>query len=69
MNNDAKQQYMQTLQEKYLGSSRKEKGTILDEYCRNTGQDRKYSIKKFRNKVKLKRKGEQKNHEESITTD
>jgi len=60
MNNDAKQQYMQTLQEKYLGSSRKEKGTILDEYCRNTGQDRKYSIKKFRNKVKLKRKGEQK---------
>lgn len=59
MDNNAKKQYMQTLQEKYLRASRKEKSIILDEYCRNTGQDRKYSIKKFRNKVRLKRLSEQ----------
>ncbi|MDO8582197.1 MAG: transposase [bacterium] len=48
---------METLREKYLGSHKKEKGRILDEYCRNTGQERKYVIKKFRYKAKLKQKG------------
>jgi len=56
MNKEAKQQYMQTLREKYLKGSKKEKTGILDEYCRNTGEDRKYSIKKFRYKIKLKGK-------------
>ena len=50
----AKQQYMETLREKYLRGTKKEKGEILDEYCRNTEQERKYVIKKFRYKVKLK---------------
>ncbi|MEK7065964.1 MAG: hypothetical protein AAB965_00125 [Patescibacteria group bacterium] len=54
MNIEAKQQYMETLREKYLRGSKKEKGEILDEYCRNTGQERKYVGKKFRYKVKLK---------------
>lgn len=48
MNTDARRQYMQTLREQYLEGSKKEKGAILDEYCKNTGQDRKYAIKKFR---------------------
>lgn len=64
MNFEAKKQYMQTLREKYLKASRKEKTEILNEYCRNTGQDRKYSIKKFRYKVKLKKKGERKPRKE-----
>ena len=59
MNLEAKKQYMETLKERYLKAiSRKEKSSILDEYCRNTGQDRKYSIKKFRNKIKLKKEGD-----------
>jgi hypothetical protein len=54
MDINAKQQYMETLRESYLKGSKKEKGVILDEFCRNTKQDRKYAIKKFRYKVKLK---------------
>lgn len=50
----AKQQYMDTLRKRYLKGNKKEKGEILDEYCRNTGQERKYVIKKFRYKVMLK---------------
>jgi len=55
MNKEAREQYMQTLRERYLKSGKKEKTNILNEYCRNTGQDRKYSIKKFLYKVKLKK--------------
>lgn len=50
----AKQQYMETLREEYLRGNKKEKGRILDEYCKNTKQERKYAIKKFRYKVVLK---------------
>ena len=45
---------METLRERYLSGNKEEKGKILDEYCNNTGQERKYIIKKFRYKVKLK---------------
>jgi hypothetical protein len=43
---------MATLREKYLKAPKKEKKAILDEYCRNTGEDRKYAIKKFRQKIR-----------------
>ena len=64
MDKEAKQQYMDTLREKYLKAGRKEKGQILNEFCRNTGQERKYVIKKFRYKVKLKEKGQRKKRAE-----
>lgn len=54
MNLMARKQYMETLRANYLRSDKKEKGKILDEYCRNTGQNRKYVIKKLRYKVRLK---------------
>lgn len=54
MNKDAREQYMKTLREEYLSSNKENKGKILDEYCKNTGQERKYVMKKFRYKVKLK---------------
>lgn len=54
MNKDAREQYMKTLREEYLNSDSRNKGRILDEYCKNTGQERKYVIKRFRYKVKLK---------------
>ena len=59
MNFEARNQYMETLREKYLKAGKKEKGRILDEFCRNTGQERKYVIKKFRYKVRLRPKGSQ----------
>jgi hypothetical protein len=54
MNTEARKQYMETLREQYFKADKKGKGKILNEYCRNTGQDRKYVIKRFRYKVKLK---------------
>lgn len=45
---------MQTLRERYFAGSKKEKTEILDEYCRNTEEDRKHAIKKFNYKVKIK---------------
>ncbi len=55
---------MDTLGHGYLKASKKEKGKILDEYCRNTGEERKYAIKKFQEKVKTKTKEERKNRQE-----
>lgn len=44
----ARNQYLKTLQEQYWkAKSRKEKSMILDEYCKNTGQNRKYVIRKI----------------------
>lgn len=59
MNFEARNQYMETLREKYLKAGKKEKGRILNEYCRNTGQERKYVIKKLGYKAGLKPAGSQ----------
>jgi len=60
MDVNARTQYMATLRETYLqATSKKDKSRILDEYCRNTGQERKYAIKKFRYKAGLKPEGSQ----------
>ena len=70
MNIQAKEQYMETLRERYLTSNKKEKGLILDEFCRNTKQERKYVIKKFRYKVRLKkeRKKRRENYDGEVKT-
>jgi len=48
MNMDARNQYLKTLQERYfIAKLKKERSSILDEYCRNTGQNRKYVIRKI----------------------
>ena len=51
MNMKSRNQYLQTLiQEKgYYLKSKKEKSKLLDEYCQNTKQNRKYVISKIRN--------------------
>jgi len=56
MNIEARKQYMETLREKYFKANKKDKSKILDEYCKNTKQNRKYVIKKFNYKVKIKDK-------------
>jgi hypothetical protein len=44
----SRNQYLKLLQRRYIGASKEEKGRILDEYCENTGQHRKYVIRKIR---------------------
>lgn len=49
MNMDARGQYLKVLQERYfMAKSRKDKSSILDEYTRNTHQNRKYAIRRIR---------------------
>ncbi len=60
MNKEAREQYMDTLRERYFKGTKKEKGVILDEYCRNTHQERKYAGKKFNYKVRNKKKEDRK---------
>lgn len=43
----SRKQYLRTLLERYLRARKRQKGLILDEYCRNTGQNRKYVIRKI----------------------
>lgn len=60
MNYEAKKQYMNTLRKEYFKADRKGKTAILNEYCKRTGEDRKYAIKKFRYKIKTKEAHERK---------
>jgi len=57
MDMHSKNQYLKELQQKYLMSrSRKERSSILDEYCRNTHQNRKYIISKINSSFSFKPK-------------
>ena len=60
MDMHTKNQYLQVLQDRYfMAKSKKEKSLILDEYCRNTGQKRKYVVRKINHynfSLKKKRK-------------
>ena len=57
MNMDARKGYLKVLQDRYFKArSKKEKSAILDEYCRNTGQNRKYVIRKINSPLLLKPK-------------
>jgi hypothetical protein len=67
MNTEAKKQYMETLREKYFKADKKGKSKILDEYCENTGENRKYAIKKFNYKVKIKDKKDYKKRKTKYT--
>jgi hypothetical protein len=43
----ARKQYLRMLITRYLKARKRQKGAILDEYCRNTGQNRKYVIRRI----------------------
>lgn len=54
---ESRNQYLKVLRERYLkAKAKKEKTQILDEYCRNTGQARKYVIRKMQFGVDLRLK-------------
>jgi hypothetical protein len=57
MDMESRNQYLKVLRERYLkAKAKKEKTQILDEYCRNTGQARKYVIRKIQPGVDLRPK-------------
>lgn len=57
MNMESRKQYLGVLRERYLrAKAKKEKGQILDEYCHNTGQARKYVIRKIQPGLDLRPK-------------
>jgi hypothetical protein len=62
MDMHSRKEYLKVVRERYFEpKTKKEKSEILDEYCRNTGQSRKYVITKihkadFRPKQRKKRK-------------
>jgi hypothetical protein len=47
MDMKSRKQYLQTLLDRYLKARKRQKGAILDEFIRNTGQNRKYIIRKL----------------------
>ena len=50
----SRNEYLKVLRGKYLKAKRrKERSQILDEYCNNTGQTRKYAIRKIQSRVDL----------------
>jgi len=54
---ESRNQYLKVIRERYFKTKRKkEKAQILDEYCRNTGQARKYVIRKMQFGVDLRPK-------------
>jgi len=57
MDMHSRNQYLKELQQKYFMSRlRKERSSILDEYCRNTHQNRKYIISKINSSFSSKPK-------------
>jgi hypothetical protein len=48
MDMHSRNEYLKTLVDRYLKADKRGKGQVLDEYCRNTGHNRKYVIRKIR---------------------
>jgi len=64
MDMQARNQYLRVLRERYLkAKTKKEKTQILNEYCGNTGQARKYVIRKIQPGVDLRPKQRKKREE------
>jgi hypothetical protein len=64
MDMHSRNEYLKVLRERYLkAKTKKEKSRILDEYCLNTGQARKYAIRKIQPKVNLNPKPRKKRKE------
>jgi len=57
MDMHSRNQYLKVLQIKYQRAGKKEKSCLLNEYCENTGQKRKYVTAKINSKTLLKRTG------------
>jgi hypothetical protein len=50
----SRNEYLKVLRERYVkAKTKKEKSRIMDEYCLDTGQARKYAIRKIQQNVSL----------------
>lgn len=58
MDMNSRNQYLKILQLRYRQANKKEKTEILNEYCQNTGQNRKYVIQKINSQTLLKKGGQ-----------
>ena len=71
MDMQSRNQYLTVLRESYLKArTKKEKTQILHEYCRNTGQARKYVIRKIQPGVELRpkpRKKRKQTYDDQVT--
>ncbi len=47
MDMSSRKQYLKVLMSQYVKARRRGKGLLLNEYCKNTGQNRKYAIRKI----------------------
>jgi hypothetical protein len=47
MDMGSRKQYLKVLMNQYVKADRRGRGLLLDEYCKNTGQNRKYAIRKI----------------------
>lgn len=56
MNLFMRNECLKTIKQRYVKASKAERGLILNEYCRNTNQNRKYVIRKLSPKVSLVKK-------------
>lgn len=64
MDMHSRNEYLKRLRERYLETrSKRERGKILDEYCKNTGQNRKYVIRKIQPHISLEEKPKKKRKE------
>lgn len=64
MDMSARNQYLKVLQERYfMAKSRKQKCSILNEYCRNTHQNRKYVIRKINSSLSSRPKKRKKRNQ------
>ncbi len=51
MDMSSRKQYLKVLMNQYVKADRRGKGLLLDEYCKNTGQNRKYAIRKINHQL------------------
>jgi len=64
MDMHSRNEYLEVVRERYFGSrTKREKSQILDDYCSNTGQSRKYIIRKIQPGVDLRPKQRKKRKE------
>jgi hypothetical protein len=73
MSNKAKKEYLREIRKRYFSSSKQQKQSILDEFCKNCNYNRKYAIRLINKKtsaIKIrKRAGRHKKYDDPVILD
>lgn len=54
MSHSSKKEYLEEIRERYFNATKKEKKTILDEFCKTCNYNRKYAIRLINKKAHAK---------------